>query len=336
MIKLPEGFRYVDEYRTDITSPAYTNPSRGEVHINRPVFDKLTRDHQNFIVLHELAHRYTEDEFMADQIAFTNLMKLKNSPKIASSALFSALSGIIPEHRERYLRMLATAAEYDLRVNGNRNALKVLERITNLIPKTMNYKIDQQTEDQIIDALVAQGYDEDAVLDAIVDIEDSESFEGTYFASGDRAAKKEARQQKKAEKKAAKEAKKAEKQAAKDAKKAAKEEKKERRQEAKVRKQELKNEAKEARINRKNIKAEATANKRNAKAEGIASGTYDPMGGLGSALGGVASKYLGVGGDDEGGEVVEEKSNLPLILGIGGGVLAIVIIVVIILVTRKK
>lgn len=186
----------------------------------------------------------------------------------------------------------------------------------------MNYKIDQQTEDQIIDALVAQGYDEDAVLDAIVDIEDSESFEGTYFASGDRAAKKEARQQKKAEKKAAKEAK-----------KAAKEEKKERRQEAKVRKQELKNEAKEARINRKNIKAEATANKRNAKAEGIASGTYDPMGGLGSALGGVASKYLGVGGDDE---VVEEKSNLPLILGIGGGVLAIVIIVVIILVTRKK
>ena len=194
----------------------------------------------------------------------------------------------------------------------------------------MNYKIDQQTEDQIIDALVAQGYDEDAVLDAIVDIEDSESFEGTYFASGDRAAKKEARQQKKA----AKEAKKAEKQAAKDAKKAAKEEKKERRQEAKTRKQELKNEAKEARINRKNIKAEATANKRNAKAEGIANGTYDPMGGLGSALGGVASKFLNAG--DEGGEVVEEKSNLPLILGIGGGVLAIVIIVVIILVTRKK
>ena len=330
MIKLPEGFRYVDEYRTDITSPAYTNPSRGEVHINRPVFDKLTRDHQNFIVLHELAHRYTEDEFMADQIAFANLMKLKNSPKIASSALFSALSGIIPEHRERYLRMLATAAEYDLRVNGNRNALKVLERITNLIPKTMNYKIDQQTEDQIIDALVAQGYDEDAVLDAIVDIEDSESFEGTYFASGDRAARKEARQQKKADKKAAKEAK-----------KAAKQEKKERREEAKTQRKEARAAEKQAKTERKNQKAEARANminskanKNNAKAEAIANGTYDPTGGLGGLVGGVASKLLGTG--DEGGEVVEEKSNLPLILGIGGGVLAIVIIVVIILVTRKK
>lgn len=320
MIKLPAGFRYIDEYRTDITSPAYTKPSRGEVHINHSVFDRLTPEQQDFIVLHELAHRYTEDEFMADQIAFIELMKIHNSPKIAPSALFNALSGIIPEHTQRYLQMLYTAGMYDLKENGNSKALDILKQIK--IEPTM--KIDEQTEDYVISELEKQGYTEDEILDALVDLEMADDFEGVYYASD-----------KKAERQAKKEAKKAEKEAKKAAKKAAKEEKKARKQEAKLRKQELKNEAKQAKIDRKNKLADAKANKINAKAVGIANGTYDPMGGLGNALGGIVDKFTGGGGGDE---YVDEKStgsNLPLILGISGGVLVIVVIVII-LVTRKK
>lgn len=323
MIKLPQGFVYIDEYRTDITSPAYTKPSRGEVHINHPVFDRLTPEQQDFIVLHELAHRYTEDEFMADQIAFAELMKIHNSPKIAPSALFNALSGIIPEHTQRYLQMLYTAGMYDLKENGNTKALDILKQIKQIkIGPTM--KIDEQTEDFVISELEKQGYTEDEILDALVDLEMADDFEGVYYASD-----------KKAERQAKKEAKKAEKEAKKAAKQAAKAEKKARKQEAKLRKQELKNEAKQAKIDRKNKLADARANKINAKAVGIANGTYDPVGNTFKAIGDTVGGIMG-GGDYEGDyEEKSASSNLPLILGISGGVLVIVVIVII-LVTRKK
>lgn len=325
MIKLPTGFSYIDEYRTDITSPAYTKPSRGEVHINHPVFDRLTPEQQDFIVLHELAHRYTEDEFMADQIAFTELMKIHNSPKIAPSALFNALSGIIPEHTQRYLQMLHTAGMYDLKENGNTKVLDVLKQIK--IEPTM--KIDEQTEDFVISELEKQGYTEDEILDALVDLEMADDFEGVYYASD----KKAERQAKKEAKKAEKEAKKAAKKAAKEDRKQRKAEAKTRLQEAKAEKAELRNAAKQARIDRKNKLADAKANKINAKAVGIANGTYDPVGNTFKAIGDSVGGIFGGGGGDY--EEKSKSSNLPLILGISGGVLVIVVIVII-LVTRKK
>lgn len=324
MIKLPKGYCYIDEWRTDITSPAFTNPSRGEVHINHPVFDRLTPDQQNFIILHELAHRYTEDEFTADYIAFCDLMKIKNSPKIAPDALFHALSGIIPEHEQRYLQMLATAANYDIKVNGNTNAKEILKLINH---ETMAHKIDEQTENQIIDALVARGYTEDEVLDAIVELEADDN--GIYYASD----KKAERQAKKEEKKAARQAKKEEKKAKKEERKERKAEAKTKRQEAKAEKAELKNQAKQARIDRKNKLADARANKINAKAEGIANGTYDPMGNLMSGAANIVGKFTGAG--DEDGYVEEEKSNLPLILGIGGGVLVLIVVIVLVMMKKK-
>ncbi len=333
-VKIPNGYNVVDEYRTDITSPAYINPTKRELHINHTTFDRLTPDEQDFILCHELAHRYTVSELRADQMAFDRLMKLTNSPKVAVNALYKALSGAMPEHDLRYARMLQIAAEYDLSHNHNENAKQVLQIANKLVEnaKKTTVMLDLQNENKVVDMLIGQGYDVDEIYDAIERLEDSGEigFEGAeYYASGKAAERKAERQAKREEKKAAKAEKKA-------AKQAAKEEKKARKQEAKLRKQELKNEAKQAKIDRKNKIADAKANKINAKAVGIANGTYDPMGGLGNALGGIVDKFTGGSG---GGEYVDEKStssNLPLILGISGGVLLIVVIVVVILANSKK
>ena len=323
-VKIPNGYNVVDEYRTDITSPAYINPSKRELHINHTTFDRLTPDEQDFILCHELAHRYTVSELRADQMAFDRLMKLTNSPKVAVNALYKALSGTMPEHDLRYARMLQIAAEYDLSHNHNHNAKQVLQIAKKLVEnaKKTTIMLDLQNENKVVDMLIGQGYDVDEIYDAIERLEDKGEigFEGAeYYASGKAAERKAARQAKREEKKAAKA------------------EKKARKQEAKLRKQELKNEAKQAKIDRKNKIVDAKANKINAKAVGIANGTYGPMGGLGNAIGGIVDKFTGGGGG--GGEYVEEKStssNLPLILGISGGVLLIIVIVVVMLANSKK
>jgi hypothetical protein len=327
-VKIPNGYNVVDEYRTDITSPAYINPSKRELHINHTTFDRLTPDEQDFILCHELAHRYTVSELRADQMGFERLMKLTNSPKVAVNALYKALSGAMPEHDLRYARMLQIAAEYDLSHNHNENAKQVLQIANKLVEnaKKTTIMLDQQNEEKVVDMLIGQGYDVEEIYDAIERLEDSGEigFEGAeYYASGKVAERKAARQAKREERKAAKEDRKQRKAEAKT-----------RRQEARAEKAELRNAAKQAKIDRKNKIADAKANKINAKAVGIANGTYDPMGGLGNALGGIVDKFTGGGGD----EYVEEKStssNLPLILGISGGVL-LVVIVVVILATRKK
>ena len=86
--------------------------------------------------------------------------------------------------------------------------------------------MNAEIENQVIDELVAQGYTEDEVIGAIVDLEDAEGFDGVYFADGDkkalRQAKKQARKEARAEKKAARQAKRDDKKAAKAEKKAAK------------------------------------------------------------------------------------------------------------------
>ena len=126
-------------------------------------------------------------------------------------------------------------------------------------------KFDEQTENQIIDALVARGFDEDEVLDAIVDMEESESFEGTCYASGKKAERKAKKEAKKAAKEAKKEAKKEEKAAKKTEKQEAKAAKKEEKKAAKTAKKEEKKAAKAAKKEEKKAVKVAKAEAKEAK-----------------------------------------------------------------------
>lgn len=170
--------------------------------------------------------------------------------------------------------------------------------------------MNAEIENQVIDELVAQGYTEDEVIGAIVDLEDAEGFDGVYFADGDkkalRQAKKQARKEARAEKKAARQAKRDDKKAAKAEKKAAK--------------------------------------------SGSGLDTAERIGGLVTGLGNTASGFMdslanlkNSGNTEE--KVVnnyiptppaeeEESSKLPLILGISAAV--ILVVVVIIIINKKK
>ena len=169
--------------------------------------------------------------------------------------------------------------------------------------------MNAEIENQVIDELVAQGYNEDEVIGAIVDLEDAEGFDGVYFADGDkkalRQAKKQARKEARAEKKAARQAKRDDKKAAKAEKKAAK--------------------------------------------SGSGLDTAERIGGLVTGLGNTASGFMDSlanlknSGAQE--KVVddyptpppaeeEESSKLPLILGISAAV--ILVVVVIIIIKKKK
>lgn len=172
--------------------------------------------------------------------------------------------------------------------------------------------MDPNFENQLIDELVAQGYDEDAVIDAIVDIEDSESFEGTYYLGGNkeaRKAKKEAKKKARAEKKAAKAAKKDEKKQAKAEKKSAK---------------------------AADGKGLETAERIGGIVTGLgstATGFINSLTNLKNSNGGTQKEvvYTNLPSSDD--EEEEKKSNLPLILGIGA---AVIIVVVIVIILKKK
>ena len=169
--------------------------------------------------------------------------------------------------------------------------------------------MNAEIENQVIDELVAQGYNEDEVIGAIVDLEDAEGFDGVYFADGDkkalRQAKKQARKEARAEKKAARQAKRDDKKAAMAEKKAAK--------------------------------------------SGSGLDTAERIGGLVTGLGNTATGFMDSlanlknSGAQE--KVVddyptpppaeeEESSKLPLILGISAAV--ILVVVVIIIIKKKK
>lgn len=169
--------------------------------------------------------------------------------------------------------------------------------------------MNAEIENQVIDELVAQGYTEDEVIGAIVDLEDAEGFDGVYFADGDkkalRQAKKQARKEARAEKKAARQAKRDDKKAAKAEKKAAK--------------------------------------------SGSGLDTAERIGGLVTGLGNTATGFMDSlanlknSGAQE--KVVddyptpppaeeEKSSKLPLILGISAAV--ILVVVVIIIIKKKK
>lgn len=169
--------------------------------------------------------------------------------------------------------------------------------------------MNAEIENQVIDELVAQGYTEDEVIGAIVDLEDAEGFDGIYFADGDkkalRQAKKQARKEARAEKKAARQAKREDKKAAKAEKKAA-----------------------------KSGSGLDTAERIGGLVTGLgntATGFIDSLANLknSGAQEKVADDYLTPPPAEE-----EESSKLPLILGISAAV--ILVVVVIIIIKKKK
>ena len=172
--------------------------------------------------------------------------------------------------------------------------------------------MDPNFENQLIDELVAQGYSEDQVLDAIVELEDEQSFEGTCYASGkkaERQAKKDAKKKARAEKKAAKAAKKDEKKQAKAEKKSAK---------------------------ASDGKGLETAERIGGIVTGLgttATGFINSLTNLKNSNGGTQKEVVYTNLPSSVDEEEEKKSNLPLILGIGA---AVIIVVVIVIILKKK
>ena len=177
----------------------------------------------------------------------------------------------------------------------------------------MARKFDENTENQIIDALVAKGYSEDEVLDAIVELEADDN--GTFYASD----KKAERQKKKEQKKAARKAKKEQKAKAKDEKKAAKAENKEKKA--------------------GDGKGLETAERIGGLVSSLGNTVVNVSGALtnlknsnGNTQAPANTNYRTVS-DPEPEE--EESSKLPWILGIAG-VVVVVVVIIIILKNKKK
>lgn len=173
----------------------------------------------------------------------------------------------------------------------------------------MARKFDENTENQIIDAIVAKGYSEDEVLDAIVELEADDN--GTFYASD----KKAERQKKKEQKKAARKAKKEEKAKAKAEKKAAKAENKEKKA--------------------GDGKGLETAERIGGLVSSLGNTVVNVSGALtnlknsnGNAQAPVDYRTVSDTDTEE-----EESSKLPLILGIAG---VVVVVVVIIVILKKK
>lgn len=103
------------------TSPAFCNRSTGELYINTPYFERLNRNQQFYVLLHELGHivLQTEDENKADAYASKIYLKkgypLSESVKALSRVLKFNKSGDYQRLENQFLR----AANYDLQVNNN-------------------------------------------------------------------------------------------------------------------------------------------------------------------------------------------------------------------------
>lgn len=103
------------------TSPAFCNRSTGELYINTPFFERLNRNQQFYVLLHELGHiaLQTEDENKAD--AYASEIYLKKGYPLSESV--KALSRVLkfnkPGDYQRLENQFLRAANYDLQVNNN-------------------------------------------------------------------------------------------------------------------------------------------------------------------------------------------------------------------------
>jgi hypothetical protein len=109
------------DFSSKSTSPAFCNRSTGELYINTPYFERLNRNQQFYVLLHELGHiaLQTEDENKAD--AYASEIYTKKGYPLSESV--KALSKVLKFNKQGdYIRLqnqFNRAAEYDLIVNHN-------------------------------------------------------------------------------------------------------------------------------------------------------------------------------------------------------------------------
>lgn len=109
------------------TSPAFCNRSTGELYINTPYFERLNRNQQFYVLLHELGHiaLQTEDENKAD--AYASEIYLKKGYPLSESV--KALSKVLKFNKQgdydRLQNQFNRAAIYDLEVNNNQKINKM-------------------------------------------------------------------------------------------------------------------------------------------------------------------------------------------------------------------
>jgi hypothetical protein len=97
-------------------SPAAVNPKTGVLYINEPVFSRLPKATQDFIIEHETAHLTadTRSEIKADEVAFASYVKKGKSLKGAVNALYGQLNPHTnPEHYQRLYRQTVRAFAAD-------------------------------------------------------------------------------------------------------------------------------------------------------------------------------------------------------------------------------
>jgi hypothetical protein len=127
-------------------TPALARRKERKILVNKNVFPDLPEQQQRFIIEHESGHIHlnTSNENLVDQFASREMLgtvqgSLKGSLKAISENLDIKNN---PEHQKRYLDQLERSAKYDLTVNGNKKANKILKAIQDMkISNTSNNQI---------------------------------------------------------------------------------------------------------------------------------------------------------------------------------------------------
>ena len=293
-------------------TPARVHRPSGTI-LLAPSFFKKNDIEQEFILNHEIGHYVlqTKNEQLADKYAADKMMS-----KYGKQKTFKALNNSLFDTRTSDKRRLAMynymAAIDNLKNNNNMEILSSEQVYDNYTDSMIDVCFEPFAD--------ANGfvYTNDYVCDN--DYADIQELEATDYVNwcrfygkdfSDASAKAEERKAKKAQRDANRQAK----------------------TEARLARQ-------EARTNILNSRA----NKNNAKAEGIANGTYQGVGGAlkeglnkaGEFVKGIFNKGGDAGDAAVYAEPQQEKSKLPLILGVVAGVVVIAVVVIILVKKRKK
>lgn len=114
------------------STPAKAIRKFGIIYINTPIFYKLPKDTQDYIIEHEKAHIVNDsnDEVDADNLAFLNFAGSRPfSLKKSINALCDGLSFDRDEHLLRLYKQIERALIFDYKVNKNKKAILALNKM---------------------------------------------------------------------------------------------------------------------------------------------------------------------------------------------------------------
>jgi len=116
------------------STPAKAIRKLNIIYINDPVFNKLPKDTQDYVIEHEKAHIINDsnDEIEADNLAFLNYAGSRpQSLRKSIIALTNGLSFDRDEHVLRLYKQIERALTYDFKVNKNKKAFLTLQKMKN-------------------------------------------------------------------------------------------------------------------------------------------------------------------------------------------------------------